>query len=220
MATHHIFLVEDDAPLRVSLTRLLEISGYCVSGFETAEDLLGNLSKSNSEVRPHCIVLDVNLPGLSGVVLQERLRKMQIDCAVIFISAELNAHHVNSAWRDGASDFIFKPFQPEALLKAIAKALHKNSVDGSDLHSDSNARRHSSVVLKHAKLIHELTPRQQQVLLMLVDGYSNTQIAEQLEISPRTVKMHREGLMQRLDIKHITELARIYEQCKHLINPT
>ena len=130
MATHHIFLVEDDAPLRVSLTRLLEISGYCVSGFETAEDLLGNLSKSNSEVRPHCIVLDVNLPGLSGVVLQERLRKMQIDCAVIFISAELNAHHVNSAWRDGASDFIFKPFQPEALLKAIAKALHKNSVDG------------------------------------------------------------------------------------------
>jgi FixJ family two-component response regulator len=217
MTAHHIFLVEDDAPLRTSLTRLLEVSGYSVTGFGSAEAMLTALASSGLVMHPDCIVLDVNLPGLNGVDAQQQLRYIQVTCPVIFVSAELNAHHVNTAWRDGAAEFIFKPFQPQDLLNAIRGALEKKAIDSSLSLSDANTHLSDPIAAKQAKLIQGLTPRQQQVLLWLVDGHSNTQIAEKMDISARTVKMHREGLMQRLEIKHITELARIYQQCKHLL---
>jgi DNA-binding NarL/FixJ family response regulator len=161
--------------------------------------------------------LDVNLPGMNGVAAQQQLRQANDLCPVIFVSAELNAHHVNMAWRDGAAEFLFKPFQPKDLLNALQRVIEKQSTTPPLHRDESNQGMANTLARKHAQLIESLTPRQLQVLLWLVEGHSNTQIAEKLHISARTVKMHREGLMQRLEIRHITELARIYENCQHLL---
>ena len=217
MAPHHIYLVEDDVPLRASLTRLLEVSGYSVMGFASAEEMLTFRSANSTLTAPDCIVLDVNLPGMNGVAAQQQLRQANELCPVIFVSAELNAHHVNMAWRDGAAEFLFKPFQPKDLLNALQRIIEKQITTTPLPGAESIQGSTNTLAKKHAQLIESLTPRQLQVLLWLVEGHSNTQIAEKLHISARTVKMHREGLMQRLGIRHITELARIYENCKYLL---
>ncbi len=211
MSRLKVLLAEDDSHLRSSLTRLLSASGYEVSGYTSAESLLSDFSDSRFSEHQNCIIMDVNLSGISGVEAQTILRKQFPGVPVIFISAELDAHNVNQAWKDGATEFLFKPFSPESLIKALEKVrvLIKNSHDGE--HSNTPP---TQTQLKQAELIKKLTFRQLQVLEGLVQGYSNTRIGEQLQISTRTVKMHREGIMRRLGLSHIAELVRYHEQNK------
>ncbi len=217
MTSKHLFIVEDDAELRSSLTRFLIVSGYQVTGFESAESFLSVFSNTATTPSPDCIVLDVNLPGINGVEAQYKLRELNISCPVIFVSAELNARHVNKAWRDGATDFLFKPFAPTDLVQCLRKVLDQRNSASVDQNTPSPETTHTKLALEQTSLIQNLTPRQLEVLLLLVEGLSNTKIGTKLKISARTVKMHREALMQRLGIRHITELARIYEKCKHLL---
>jgi two-component system response regulator FixJ len=217
MIAKQLFIVEDDAELRSSLTRFLNVSGYQITGFESAESFLNAFTNTSPPPNPDCIVLDVNLPGINGVEAQHKLREQNISCPIIFVSAELNARNVNKAWRDGATDFLFKPFAATDLLNCIRKVIdhqNKTSVDQIKPYPETTQ---TKLALEQATLIQSLTPRQLEVLLWLVEGLSNTKIGNKLKISARTVKMHREALMQRLGIRHITELARIYENCKHLL---
>lgn len=209
MPRSRIMLVEDDAQLRASLARLLDISGYEVVEHPSAESLLADLLPPSAQRQPDCILLDVNLSGLSGTEAQKRLRQLHPDLPIIFISAELNAHQVNQAWREGATEFLFKPFAPEDLLQALASVLAEKRPAAPGQHPGHHAQ---------AQLIRTLTARQLQVLDGLVQGQSNTRIAEKLNISARTVKMHREGIMRRLGLRHLAELVRCYEQHKALFS--
>lgn len=216
MRRSRILLVEDDAQLRASLARLLDISGYDVTCHTSAETLLAELSAPSAQAQPLCVLMDVNLTGLSGVQAQTVLRQQHPDMPVIFISAELNAHHVNQAWREGAAEFLFKPFAPESLMLALEKVTARRASVGVVRSGDAQTPAEAA----QARLIQSLTARQLQVLEGLVQGHSNTRIAERLHISARTVKMHREGIMRRLGLRHLADLVRYYEQHKSLFPRT
>lgn len=208
-----VLLVEDDAQLRASLTRLLRLSGYEVMAHASAESLLQDWSDPQHLHQVACILMDVNLSGLSGIDAQKRLRARREAIPIIFISAELNAHHVNQAWRDGATEFLFKPFAPEQLIEAIERVVAQKRAADSAVPPpavDPLAQQ------AQAALIGSLTGRQLQVLSGLVLGHSNTKIAQKLQISARTVKMHREGIMRRLGVHHLAGLVSYYEQHKAL----
>jgi FixJ family two-component response regulator len=209
MSLIRILLVEDDPQLRHSLTRLLEASGHEVHAYGSAEGLLGDNVMLTAHAAPTCVVMDVNLTGMSGVEAQKSLRQVCQDLPIIFISAELNATHVNRAWREGAVDFLFKPFSPEELLAVIDKATQHGF-----------AKSTPEETATAAQIIQKLTFRQLQVLFGLIEGRSNTQIAGKIGISARTVKMHREALMQRLGLRHLADLVRFYEQHKSLFPQT
>lgn len=189
------------------------MSGYEVICHASAESLLAELSNAQLVGPFGCVLMDVDLTGLSGIEAQKELRRQHPEIPVIFISAELNAHKVNQAWRDGATEFLFKPLDPESLIQALdrVKARPSSSMletqpTASDVHRQ----------LEQSQLILGLTERQLQVLSGLVQGHSNTKIAVKLQISPRTVKMHREGIMRRLGLRHLAELVRYYEHHKQL----
>lgn len=208
-----VLLVEDDAQLRASLTRLLCLSGYEVMVHASAESLLQDWSDPQRLHQVACILMDVNLSGLSGIDAQKRLRARHEAIPIIFISAELNAHHVNQAWRDGATEFLFKPFAPEHLIEAIERVVAQKRAAGSAVQPPADDLLAQQA---QAALIGSLTGRQLQVLSGLVLGHSNTKIAQKLQISARTVKMHREGIMRRLGVHHLAELVSYYEQHKAL----
>ncbi len=210
-----VLLVEDDSHLRVSLTRLLCSYGYGVLSYDCAESLLDALSDPLVVEKVACILMDVNLTGLSGIEAQKVLRAQDQAIPIIFISAELNAHHVNQAWRDGATEFLFKPFAPESLIQTLDRVMARTRATAVGLSLQAQDTLNQQ---EQAKLIHSLTSRQLQVLSYLVQGYSNTKIATKLQISPRTVKMHREGIMRRLGLHHLAELVSYYEQHKHLFS--
>lgn len=205
-AAIQVFLVEDDQQLSLSLQRSLIREGHKVLCYATAESLLLTLQtrpelKTNNTV----VLMDVNLSGQSGVAAQQSARAIGLKLPFVFISAQQDAQNVNQAWRDGASDFLFKPFTLEELLRAITSACHLAG----------NAPREVDPEIQ-AKL-QQLTDRQKQVLVMVAKGQTNFQMAEVMNISPRTVKMHRAAVMHRLGFAHVSDLIRFHDACKTLL---
>lgn len=203
-----ILVVEDDLPLQRALARVLASAGYEVSAHEEAEPMLAGLLGQPRRHRPTCILMDVNLGGLDGIAAQKLARQIDPDIAVVFMSAQQDAQHVNQAWRDGAVDFLFKPFTSEELLRTLGRALQRRP--------EAEAPALDPQLLER---IEALTPRQRQVLAAVAQGRTHVQIGAQLGISPRTVKLHRAAMMQRLRCRSLADLVRLYEACKHLLAP-
>lgn len=203
-----VLLVEDDESLSAALESLLKLSGYTVRTYVSAEKMLADLPDRPSPNRAQCVLMDVNLKGMNGVQAQKRMREKGCDLPVVFMSGDMDAHNVNQAWQNGAQNFLFKPFKPLELLK-ILEGVFAASPSRQALSTEDDGHLIAQLQM--------LTPRQRQVLKWVATGQSNTLISSHMDISARTVKMHRAGIMHRLGFGHVADLVRFYERSQHLL---
>lgn len=189
-----IYLVDDDDSVRTALARLLTTAGYHVQQFaNAAEFLLDDLSE-----RSGCVVLDVCLPGPSGLQLQEALHRRKCPLPIIFLTGHGDIPMSVRAMKAGAVDFLTKPVELTDLVKAIETGL-------AEFARQREAREAIQSVRARLGL---LSPREKQVLELVLDGRLNKQIANSLQIAERTVKAHRAKIMQKMRIESVAELAR------------
>jgi len=193
-----IFVIDDDASVRKSLSRLLRFAGYTTETFASAEEFLG---------RGHfngigCLLLDVQMPGLSGIDLQKELNKADYHKPIIFVTGHGDIPMGVEAMKKGAVDFLTKPFDDKELLQAIEKAIDK----------DTSARAEYDEALGIRRRIELLTPRENEVLRYTITGMLNKQIALKLGIAEKTVKVHRGRIMEKLCVDSVAELVRLAEK--------
>jgi FixJ family two-component response regulator len=209
MKQFRVILVEDDAALRASLMDWLS-KEYLVTQFESAEDLLGALNDFDLEDGiPTCILLDFQMPGMSGVELQTKLRGMNIAFPIIFTSGNAQQADIIDAWHGGAKDFLLKPFTGEKVSQVL-KTLFQQSKALKLAAASIPATNHPILISK----------REAQVLLLLGKGYRQHEIADQLNITLRTVKWHRASIKNKLGLNTLVEIARYCDQHKLLIEET
>lgn len=190
-----VYVIEDDLDLRESLAALLEVNGYSSRCFGSAEDFLAQ----GTTDRPACAVVDLRLPGMSGLDLQKKLYDEQPHLPVIVITGHGDVATARTALRTGALDFLEKPVQPKELLDAVTAALE------SDAQALEQARERDQMRERLARL----TPRELEVFQRITDGLHNREIAVELGISPRTVEVHRARLMDKLNARRIADLFRL-----------
>ncbi|MEO6152316.1 MAG: response regulator [Croceibacterium sp.] len=189
-----IIVVDDDADVRVSIRDVLECDGHLVEDFPDAESYL---AAYRSE-REGCILLDAGLPGMSGIELLERLQTMGSRMRTIMLTGSNDIALAISAMKAGACDFIEKPVGKDALMASIGRALAQS-------HDDSMTRTLEETAARH---VEELTPRQREIMDLVLSGHPSKNIAADLGISQRTVENHRASIMHRMDAKSLPELAR------------
>ncbi len=189
-----VALIEDDDAVLDSLRRLLEGRGLVVRCFHSAEAFLGSLK----EEVPACIVSDVRMPGLSGIDLQRTLSAQGSKVPIILITGHGDISMAVAAMRNGAFDFIEKPYDADRLIASIETALA----------AEQKQRSLEGEKLEMRERIAELSPRQKQVMDLVAQGLSSKQIALQLGISPRTVENYRAWVMERVGAGNIAELVR------------
>ena len=193
-----IFIVDDDAKFRKSLARLVKSIGYDVELFSSAKDFLEREPFDGTS----CLLLDVRMPGLTGPDLQEELNKRNISIPIIFLTAHGDTPTGVKAMKDGAVDFLLKPFEERALFEAIDKALDK----------DVQYKKKLKEINETKRLVATLTSRELEVFRWLITGMLNKQIAWNLKITERTVKAHRSQIMHKLDVVSVAELVRIAQK--------
>lgn len=193
-----VFIVDDDASVRTSLTRVMASAGYAVEAFESARDFLAR----DAYVGPCCLVLDVRMPGLTGLEVQEALAGLEHRMAIVFITGHGDISMSVKAMKGGAVDFLTKPFDAETLLDAVGRALTK------DVKALSEESR-TAEVLDRVKL---LTPRETEVFALVVTGMLNKQIAADLHITLKTVKVHRARVMDKMKAKSLADLVRLADR--------
>jgi RNA polymerase sigma factor (sigma-70 family) len=200
-----IHVVDDDDAIRVAVSRLLRASGYQVKLYSSANDLLNNLSGAPRG----CILLDVQMPGISGLQLQEALAKSGFTLPIIFLSGHGDIAMSVKGIKAGAEDFLTKPVDKKILLRAIEQAL-----------SHYDQRHERDVQLKTIReLVATLTPREKEVFGLVVRGKLNKQIAHELGTSERTIKAHRHNIVAKLKVQSTAELASIAERLGLLTAP-
>ena len=194
-ATSIVFVVDDDDAVRRALTRLIRSAGYCVESFGSAHEFL--------ECRPYCqgcacLVLDVGLPGINGLELQHEMNAANRSLPIIFITGHGDIAMTVRAMKAGATDFLAKPVSDSDLMRAIANALRVSSRALS-----------SRVELDciHARMA-RLTPRERKVLTLLVEGRLNKQVACELGIAEKTIKVHRARVMEKMEARSLVDLVR------------
>jgi len=184
-----VFIVDDDEAVRDSLELLLESAGHLVQAFETAADALASCRAR----LPACIVTDVRMPEMDGLEFQEKLSGAGIDVPVIVMTGHADVPLAVRAMKAGAVDFIEKPFPDEVILASIESAMKRQS------------RAADPALMER---LESLTPREREVLELLVVGHPNKVIAHRLDISPRTVEIHRAHVMEKMKAKSLPELVR------------
>ncbi|HZX21909.1 MAG TPA: response regulator [Woeseiaceae bacterium] len=192
-----VFVVEDDAAVRRALSVALRERGYTVESFASAEAFL----EAGCEGRAGCLLLDIRMPGIGGLELQDRLKRADSALPVIFITAHANVPMAVSAVRKGAFDFLEKPYDLDALIDSIDAAVASDRLQRETQEKEAEARRR----------YRQLSTREREVLALLIAGpdTSNRAIAGQLGISHRTVETYRGRLMQKMGARSLVELARI-----------
>lgn len=189
-AQHTIYVIDDDPDVRDSLKTLLEFSNFTVRTFESAADFLaGDLHVKG------CLVVDIRMPDMDGLELQDELARRGIDLPVIVITGHGDVPLAVRAMRAGAVDFLEKPFREEALLESIQSAIQQRP-----------QQRHAGEV---SSSVCSLTEREREVLDLLIEGHTNKEIGRVLDISPRTVDIHRAHVMEKMHAKTIADLVRL-----------
>ncbi len=197
-ASHVIHVVDDDSSFRSAIAGLLAAAGYGVALYETSQQLLDRRPTKLSD----CILLDVQMPDLSGLALQDRLSKLGNRLPIVFLTGHADIPTSVRAIKAGAEDFLTKPVGKEQLLETIRRALD---------HAEEVRARSEQVDALLARVA-SLTPRERQVFALVVRGLLNKQIAHELGTSERTVKAHRHMVMQKCGVRSVAELVMIAER--------
>lgn len=200
--TPTVFLVDDDEATRKMVSRLIESVGLRVEAHASAEEFLA----AYNPTRPGCLVLDVRMPGISGLELQSRLNANRIRIPIVFVSGHGDIAMAVQCLQDGAVHFIEKPFREQVLLDAIRRAL-KQDADCREL-----AARQTEVQRRLA----ELTDREHEVLQRVVEGKANKEIAAELGLSIKAVEAHRSRLLKKMGTHRSSELICLLAKCNAL----
>lgn len=190
-----VHIVDDDAAVRDSLSLLLSVRGYRTASFASAEDFLAALRPGWSG----CILADIRMPGMSGLEMQRVLAARAVAMPVIVLTAHGDVDSARAAFKADAVDFLEKPFDDEALVAAIDSAFGR----------ERSRLVQAGTVEQRARLLDALTPREREVLDLVVSGEHNREVGERLGISPRTVEVHKARLMSKLGARTLAELIRI-----------
>jgi FixJ family two-component response regulator len=192
-----VHVVEDDSSVRTSLVRVLEAAGFATREYDSAAEFL--IAERGTE--PGCILLDIGLPGLSGMDLHDALRKSGDSTPVVFLTGRGDIETSVRAMKAGAVDFLTKPAHRAALIPALESALAR----------EARTRSHNDEVRVKRERFSHLTPRERQVFLRVAQGRLNKQVAHELGTSVRTVKAHRAQVMTKLGLSSVAELVRFAE---------
>ena len=193
-----VFVVDDEPSVCVSLKRLLRSVGLEARTFASAQEFL-RCERPNA---PGCLVLDVRLPGLSGLDLQQELAVEKIDLPVVFITGHGDIPMSVRAMKAGAVEFLTKPFREQDLLEAIQRGIEQHRL----------VRQHSAEVRILQQGYALLTPREREVFPLVTSGLLNKQIAAQLDASEKTIKVHRGQVMQKMKAESLADLIRMAEK--------
>jgi FixJ family two-component response regulator len=193
-----VFVVDDDPSVRRAIKRLIGTVGLRVESFGSAQEFLQS-SRLNV---PSCLVLDIRLPGISGLRFQRQLAEADIRIPIIFITAHGDIPMTVRAMKAGAVEFLTKPFRDQDLLDAIQVALDR----------DRARRQQGAEIATLRKRLESLTPREREVLPLVVSGLLNKQIAAEIGTSEATVKVHRSQLMHKMSADSLAELVRLAER--------
>ena len=193
-----VFAIDDDASVRKGLKRLLRSAGYKSEIFESASDFL----ERDQHAGPACVILDVRMPALNGMDLQETLIQRRRDEQLVFITGHGDISMCAQAMKAGAVDFLPKPFRADELLQCVERALIRST----------EQRRRSTEKNKARHLLALLTPREFEVMQLVTTGRLNKQIAGELGTAEKTVKVHRGRMMQKLRVSSVAGLVRLVEK--------
>ena len=192
-----VAIVDDDASAREGLQSLIRSAGWRVETFESAQEFLGRLGSE----APSCLILDLQLPGLSGLDLQERMADVGLDIPIVFLTGHGNIPASVQAMKAGAVEFLTKPLDEEKLLRAIREAIDR----------DRDIRQQQAQIRELRERYESLTPREQQVMREVVSGRLNKQIGADLHITEFTVKIHRGHVMRKMRADSLPDLVRMAE---------
>ncbi|MDD5578538.1 MAG: response regulator [Methylobacter sp.] len=187
-----VYLVDDEFAIRDSLTLLLESAGQPVKSFESAQAFLNEYDSEQAG----CLLLDIRMPHMTGFELQEKLSEKNITLPIIFISGNADIPDSAKAFRAGAVDFLEKPFDYEILMQRIEEAINK----------DLEAREQSVQKRELQHRLDQLTAREKEVLRLIVSSYSSKEAAKILNISNRTIEVHRANIMDKMRAENLSEL--------------
>lgn len=194
--TNHVYLVDDDEAVRNALSLLLETVGLTVRSFASPETFL----MQSTDLTPGCLILDIRMPAISGLKLQERLNEQGVSWPTVIISGHGDIEACRRAFRNGAIDFLSKPVDEQDLIDAIQKG-----------HAELESRRQASAERAEAvALVRHLSAREQEVLEMIAKGLTTKQIADALTLSPRTVESHRAAIAAKAGTSSAAELTRYW----------
>ena len=195
-----VFIVDDDASVRDALSLLLSLRGHGTASFASAEDFLTALQPGWRG----CAVIDIRMPGMSGLELQQALNERAPEIPVIVITAHGDVATARQAFLAAAVDFVEKPFDGDQLVAAVERALAGRSVPDSLLAAQAPAQPPLSL----------LSAREREVMRLLVEGMHNRRIAKELGISPRTVEVHKARVLDKLGVKNVVELVRLVDKAR------
>jgi len=190
-----VFVVDDDVSIRRGACRFLKSAGLEAVALTSAHEFL-EVSLPDA---PTCLLLDIRMPGLNGLDLQREMKRRQIPVPVVFMTGHGTIPMSVQAIREGAVDFLTKPFSDEALLQAVHHALERHQALRQESH------RHREALAK----LSTLTSREREILEQLISGKLNKQIGADLGIAERTVKIHRSRVLEKMGVQSVAELARI-----------
>jgi FixJ family two-component response regulator len=196
-----VYIVDDDPSVLRALGRLVRSAGYQVMPFSSADEFL----QQRPAESPGCLVLDINMPGLTGMDLQDALVSAGHRLPIIFITGDTDVPTTVKAMKRGALDFLLKPFQDRDLIAVIHQAIDR------DIHQRRRAAEHGEIESRK----NTLTQREREVFSMVITGMLNKQIAAELGTSEKTIKVHRARVMEKMKANSLAELVQLAERVKN-----
>jgi len=199
-STPFVFVIDDDESVRRGLKRFLRSANYENEVFKSASDFLERAPHPG----PACVIVDVQMPGINGIDFQQALIQRRREEQLVFITGHGNIPMCARVMKAGAVDFLPKPFKSQELLKCIEDALHRSA----------EQRRHATERNEARRLLDLLTPREFEVMQLVIRGMLNKQVGGELGVAEKTVKVHRGRLMQKLGVASVAELVQLVQKAE------